>query len=332
MTTLTLPIPWFGGKRRAAPLIWAALGDPGHYIEPFAGSAAGLLGRPAAHTGARETLNDSDGMIANALRAIRSSPAEVAEHCQWPLVEVDVHARLAWLHDRSRDPDWVAWLEGDPDHSDARAAGWWLYVTAASIGYPLGAPGSWHRVDGRLRRLPGTPGGCQRSIPSVGEPGSGIFAQHLRPAGGVDRLMTRLAARLRHVRITCGDWRRVLTPTLLRPEVRRGGDPATGILLDPPYAVSGDIYAQGDATVSTEVRAWCLTADPDLRIVLCGYDTEHDELLPHGWTVTEGRAGSGAGRSTRSDNGRRERLWLSPACTPPAQDALFPTHTERTTP
>ena len=152
------------------------------------------------------------------------------------------------------------------------------------------------------------------------------------PRGGVEHLMTRLAARLRHVRITCGDWTRVLTPTLLRPEVRRGGDPVTGILLDPPYAVSGDIYAQGDATVSTEVRDWCLAADPEQRIVLCGYDTEHDELLTHGWTVTEGRAGSGAGRSARSDNGRRERLWLSPACTPPAQDALFPTHTERTTP
>lgn len=330
MTALTLPVPWYGGKRRAAPLIWAALGDPGHYVEPFAGSAAVLLGRPAEHVGALETLNDLDGMIANALRAIRSSPAEVAEYCSVPLVEVDVHARLAWLHDRSRDPDWVAWLEGDPDHSDARAAGWWLYVTAASIDYPLGSTGSWRRADGHLRFLPGARG-CKRLIPSVGSAGRGIFSQRLSEAGALDRLMTRLAARLRHVRITCGDWRRVLAPALLRPGVRRGGEAVTAVLLDPPYAVSGDIYAQGDATVSAAVRAWCLTADPELRIVICGYDTEHDELLAHGWTVIEGRAGRGAGRSTRSDNGRRERLWLSPACTPPAQDALFPTH-ERTTP
>lgn len=233
MTALTLPVPWYGGKRRAAPLIWAALGDPGHYVEPFAGSAAVLLARPAEHVGALETLNDLDGMIANALRAIRSSPAEVAEYCSAPLVEVDVHARLAWLHDRSRDPDWVAWLEGDPDHSDARAAGWWLYVTAASIDYPLGSTGSWRQADGHLRFLPGARG-CKRLIPSVGSAGRGIFSQRLSEAGALDQLMTRLAARLRHVRITCGDWRRVLAPALLRPGVRRGGEAVTAVLLDPP--------------------------------------------------------------------------------------------------
>ena len=52
-----------------------------------------------------------------------------------------------------------------------------------------------------------------------------------------------------------------------------------------------------------------------------GYDTEHDTLLDHGWTVAEGKSGGGAGYSTRSDNGRRERLWLSPGCHT-AQDVL----------
>ncbi len=45
----------------------------------------------------------------------------------------------------------------------------------------------------------------------------------------------------------------------------------------------------------------------------------------HAWramgAVTEGKAGGGAGYSTRADNGRRERLWLSPGCHL-AQDAL----------
>lgn len=31
------PWPWFGGKAYAAPAIWNALGDPAHYVEPFAG-------------------------------------------------------------------------------------------------------------------------------------------------------------------------------------------------------------------------------------------------------------------------------------------------------
>jgi hypothetical protein len=51
-----------------------------------------------------------------------------------------------------------------------------------------------------------------------------------------------------------------------------------------------------------------------MRVILCGYDTEHDDLLQHGWTVTEGKAGGGAGYSTNALNGRRERLWLSPSC------------------
>lgn len=48
--------------------------------------------------------------------------------------------------------------------------------------------------------------------------------------------------------------------------------------------------------------------------VLCGYDTEHDALLDHGWTKTAGKSGRGSGYAVRSDNGRRERLWCSPAC------------------
>ena len=43
---LKAPFPYFGGKRNAAPIIWEALGDVGGYVEPFAGSAAVLLGRP----------------------------------------------------------------------------------------------------------------------------------------------------------------------------------------------------------------------------------------------------------------------------------------------
>jgi hypothetical protein len=54
-----------------------------------------------------------------------------------------------------------------------------------------------------------------------------------------------------------------------------------------------------------------------------GYDTEHDALLAHGWTVTEGKAGGGAGYSANGLNGRRERLWLSPACIGGEQGSLF---------
>lgn len=38
--TLRAPFPYFGGKRRAASLVWEAIGNVDHYVEPFCGSAA----------------------------------------------------------------------------------------------------------------------------------------------------------------------------------------------------------------------------------------------------------------------------------------------------
>ncbi len=293
--TLAAPFPYFGGKRRAAPIIWRELGDPGGYVEPFAGSAAVLLARPRVAGRRVETINDADGWLVNTWRAIQLAPTEVAAYAAGPVTEIDYHARLAWLQER-RTPELVSWLEGDPEAHDAKAAGWWLYVAACGIGDPWGS-GPWRVIDGRLQDT--------RELPHLGNAGQGD-----------ERLvsyMQSLAERLRRVRITCGSWERVLKPSVTRSTA--GGDGTTAILLDPPYATSGDLYAgTADAAVAEQVRAWCLTAPSTYRIVLCGYDDEHDELLAHGWDVIEGRSGGGAGYSTNSANGRRERLWTSPAC------------------
>jgi len=324
---IAAPFPYFGGKRRAAPRIWQALGDPAGYVEPFAGSAAVLLARPT-FTGRRvETLNDADGWLVNTWRAIQLSPAEVAQHAWGPVAEIDYHARLAWLQQR-RTPDLVAWMEGDPEAHDAKAAGWWLYVVACGIGDPF-APGPWRVVDGHLRKLPhlGDAGqGVNRELPHLGNAGRGVNRElpHLGNAGRgqLESYMGQLADRLRRVRITCGSWQRVVKPSVTRSGT--GGDGTRAIFLDPPYATSGDLYAHVDANVGLAVRDWCVTAPRELRVILCGYDTEHNALLAHGWTVTEGKAGGGAGYSTNSANGRRERLWLSPACIGTTQPSLLP--------
>ena len=324
--TIAAPFPYFGGKRRAAPRIWQALGDPAGYVEPFAGSAAVLLARPT-FTGRRvETLNDADGWLVNTWRSIQLSPAEVAQHAWGPVTEIDYHARLAWLQQR-RTPDLVAWMEGDPEAHDAKAAGWWLYVVACGIGDPFG-PGPWRVVDGHLRKLPhlGDAGqGVNRELPHLGNAGRGVNRElpHLGNAGRgqLESYMGQLADRLRRVRITCGSWQRVVKPSVTRSGT--GGDGTRAIFLDPPYATSGDLYAHVDADVGLAVRDWCVTASRELRVILCGYDTEHDALLAHGWTVTEGKAGGGAGYSTNGLNGRRERLWLSPACIGTTQPSLL---------
>lgn len=77
-----------------------------------------------------------------------------------------------------------------------------------------------------------------------------------------------------------------------------------------------------DLAISDEVRDWCATSTDGMRVILCGYDGEHDDLLGVGWSVIDGKSGSGAGYSTNSANGRRERLWLSPECISAHQDVL----------
>ena len=331
---LAAPFPYFGGKRRAAPIVWQALGDPAGYVEPFAGSAAVLLARPSFNGRRVETINDADGWLVNAWRAIQLDPGAVARHAFGPVAEIDYHARLAWLQER-RTPDLVSWMEGNPEAHDAKAAGWWLTVCAAGIGDPFG-PGPWRVIDGHLsdtRELPhlGDAGqGVRRELPHLGDAGRGVNRElpHLGDAGRghLDRLrayMNALADRLHRVRITCGDWGRVVKPSVTRAGT--GGDGSRAIFLDPPYATSGDLYAHTDGheSVAADVSAWCASpAAKGHRIVLCGYDAEHDALLDLGWRVTEGKAGGGAGYSTRSDNGRHERLWLSPECHSLAQDVL----------
>jgi site-specific DNA-adenine methylase len=331
--TLTAPFPYFGGKRRAAQIVWAALGDPAGYVEPFAGSAAVLLARK--FEGRRvETLNDADGWLVNAWRSIQHDPAAVAAHAYGPITEIDYHARLAWLHER-RTAELVAWLEGDPENHDPKAAGWWLYVLSAGIGDPFGG-GPWKVIDGKLRDTRATQGresiadssrlphlgdagrGVNRGLPHLGNAGRGVNRglPHLGNAGqdALTAYLTRLAQRLSRVRITCGSWERVVKPSVVRAGA--GGDGTRAVFLDPPYTTSGDLYAHGDRTgsVSAAVREWCESADPNLRIVLAGYDDEHDALNAHGWRRVDGKSGGGAGYSVRSDNGKREGLWLSPAC------------------
>lgn len=118
------PFPWFGGKSKAAPAVWQALGDVVHYVEPFAGSLAVLLGR--AHVANRtyysETVNDKDGLLVNVWRSIQRHPHETAEACSWPVSEADIHARHLALLKWRREHE-LEHLMGDPTWCDPVMAG-----------------------------------------------------------------------------------------------------------------------------------------------------------------------------------------------------------------
>jgi len=297
--TLAAPFPYFGGKSLACSTVWQAFGDVDNYVEPFCGSAAMLLGAP---DGKRvETINDADGFIANFWRAVSKDDAAVAEALDWPTNETDLFARHIWLVQQSEGL--LARLHADPDYYDARIAGWWAWGACNWIGSGwCSGKGPWALVDGEVVRNAGQ--GVNQKLPHLGDAGRGAFIRDW---------LAELGARLRDVRVACGDWRRVVADSVT---VRHG---TTAVFLDPPYTKGAMDYAAGGVggALASDVRMWCAENGhrKELRIVLCGHAGEHDELLSHGWTTRKWNARKGyATTSDAVENSASETLWASPAC------------------
>jgi len=295
VSALKAPFPWFGGKSRAADIVWKHFGDVPNYVEPFAGSLAVLLGRPTKPR--TETVNDEDCYLSNFWRALSADPEQVAFFADWPVNEADLHARHKWLLAQS---DFRERMKVDPNFYDAKIAGWWVWGLCSWIGQ------GWCYAERAQRPHLGHGMGINRKFPHLGDAGrdlAGYFEQ--------------LALRLRKVRVVCGDWSRVLGPCVT---IYHG---ITGVFLDPPYASNRNIsYAVDSRTVAHKVREWAIANgdNPLMRIALCGYDGEH--VMPEGWAVVAWKAcggyglhGNGKGR----DNSVKERIWFSPRCLHPVR-------------
>ena len=316
---LRAPFPWFGGKRKVAAAVWERFGTVRNYVEPFFGSGAVLLGRPNVE--GNETINDLDGYVANFWRAVKASPDVVAEWADNPVNENDLHARHVWLLKQRETLQ--ARLEGDPDFYDAKIAGWWVWGMACWIGsgFCSGNGPWWADEEGKLVHLGNNGRGVNRKLVHLGN-GQGVNRQlvHLGDNGQGDRhaalveWMRDLAARLERVRVASGDWSRVCGPSVT---FKHG---LTAVFLDPPYADTAsrtaDVYREDSLDVAHAVREWAIEngKNPLLRIALCGYEGEHE--MPADWSVHAWSAGEGFGAQAaeRSGNGKRERIWFSPAC------------------
>lgn len=339
------PFVWFGGKSAVAQTVWDALGDVDNFVEPFFGSGAVLFLRPGG-PGKVETVNDADGFVANFWRAIAADSGAVADHADWPVNEADLHARHLWLlgqRDRITER-----LMGDPDFYDAKVAGWWVWGVNCWIGSGwCSGRGPWGVNEAGEMALRNTGKGVNRKLPHLGDTGKGVNRQlpHLGNTGqGVNRQRPHLsdtgkgrepetasarrewlrsylgefAERLARVRVCCGDWSRVCGPSVT---FKHG---TTGVFLDPPYADSAartsDLYAVDCQKVAHDVREWAIAqgSNPDMRIVLAGYEGEH--AMPPDWRVVEWKAVGGYALANMDEDGMgrknsaRERLWLSPAC------------------
>jgi len=328
--SLKAPFPYFGGKSTVAAEIWQRFGNVPNYVEPFFGSGAVLLSRP--HAPYTETVNDFDGFLVNAWRALKFAPDETAGWADWPVSEQDLEARHFWLVTEGKMR--LESLLSNPEGYDAKIAGWWIWGACCWIG------SSWCKGDGPWaideegrwfdRKLPhvGNAGqGVHRQLPHVGDAGQGVHRQlpHVGDAGRGPRIAAYFAAlstRLERVRIAHGDFERVLGDSVT---TRHG---LTAVFLDPPYLSDcDDVYTHSDTEPGRRAAAWCKEngGNPKLRIALCGYQGEHD--LP-GWTEYRWKAKGGYGSqgsegSPGKANRTAETIWFSPHCLPPIQGGLF---------
>lgn len=293
------PFPWFGGKSSVIDTVWARLGKPKQYIEPFFGSGAMLIGSP--QRAALEVVNDGNGFLANFWRCVKHQPGQVAVWADYPVSHVDLGARHRWLMvQRERigaelqDADWPG---------DAKVAGWWLWGQCAWIG--SGWCDWWK--EGQIPHAGNAGMGVQAlgQIPHAGDAGRGGL---LTTCGQTTyEWMFTLAARFERVRVVHGDWHRCLNS-------HYGGDD-TAVFLDPPYKAFEGLY--GGAKVAAEVEDWA-RENSGLRIAICGHVGDYN--LP-GWDAVGWDRGSPTYGSTKT--GDQESIWFSPACLPVESESLF---------
>lgn len=243
MRTLRAPFPWFGGKSRAAHLVWQAFGEVPNYVEPFAGSLAVMLGRPSPP--GVETVNDRDTYLSNFWRALQAAPEEVARHADWPVNEADLHARHRWLVGQA---EFRARMRQDPEYFDARIAGWWVWGICQWIGSGWCAQPAWEEQEAAgAEKTCGIQTSEYAKRPMLDKPGRGIHQLAVRGAatseheqrphltGGGNGVH---AQRVRDLSIA-SDWEK-------RPSLGRGGRGAHGRGLPEQMPVlSGDSGAAG---------------------------------------------------------------------------------------
>ncbi len=172
--------------------------------------------------------------------------------------------------------------------------------------------------------------GVTQKLPAVGGRPWGMMSEPgMETKGGLHQWLCDLAARLRRVRVCCGDWSRIVGPA---PTTCIG---LTGVFLDPPYAVAerADVYNEESRDVAHAVREWAILngEDPLLRIALCGYEGEH--AMPESWTAVAWKANGGFANQKKAvtqgkANAHRERIWFSPHCLNPQQGMPYQTEIE----
>lgn len=91
---LNSPFKWVGGKSRLRKYIINLLPSHTCYVEPFAGAAWVMFGKPPSDV---EVINDIDEDLVNFFRIVKHKPEELIASFEWELVSRSEFQRLARL-------------------------------------------------------------------------------------------------------------------------------------------------------------------------------------------------------------------------------------------
>lgn len=290
--TLRAPYSYFGSKARVAKVIWQGLGELSNYVEPFCGSLSILLSNPKIPK--IETVNDINYNITNFWRSISNDPEGVAKFADYPVNEIDLHAKQKWLTCQTTI-DFKNKLEENIDFYDVKIAGYWIYGMGASIG------DNWLKPKGL------------KAMPMLSSAGGGIHGL----SNNILDWFKSLQERTKRVRICSGDWKRVITPSITFNNKGLSTKDITGIVLDPPYDLSNrDKVYINEFNIYKEVCEWAISNSDNnrLRIVVCGYNG--DFTFPNNWkTYSWTSSGMGnMGNDRGRENSKKEMIYFSPNC------------------
>ncbi len=267
---ITSIAPWFGGKRSMASEIVRQLGPHHAYWEPFCGSMAVLMAKPACRA---ETVNDLHADLINLARVIRD-----------PRLGPALYRRLRRV------------LCAEPFLWEARAA---LQASPCPPGPDLDRAESyfiqsWFAMNGTS----GTPGG---------EQGRRGFARRFSSLGGQPgpRIVGAVASipswrrRLARVCILSADGIELCE----KIEDLDG----TVIYADPPYLEKGQPYTHDFAAPDHARLAEALRRFRRTRVVVSYYDDPRLDGLYPGWTKLDRSRSKSMARGAKRDKGNGVR-------------------------
>lgn len=248
LTPKTL-FPYFGGKTKAARLVWRELGSPECYVEPFLGSGAVLLARRSAPRA--EVGVDLDGLVTNFWRCLAADWRAMTPYMSGPVSELDEYAANEALI--AARCGLTAKLRDDRRFYDPELAGWWWAGMSSWIGSGFG-----HRH--------------ARQRPQIDRSMRGLYG-----LGMTDDRIAAVAARIANVTLLADDWedgwKRAVMPYFAKRFT------TVGVFLDPPY--SGDrekgLYGE-DVHLRERIVEWALAQPENVRLVIAGYADEYPEF------------------------------------------------------